>query len=445
MGCIRMPLQSNQRNSRSAGVEEASHGASPPHTPLPDTRQRRSLSFRGLPGDRQRLRPINWPSRSASAPAFWKCPTLRRHLRRWVGSRLRQRERRRLRNGPASTLHCKVAAGPSTGGALVDGTIVAVAAALFGFIFWKVAAVRPPLDANGGTSRRNPCLFWVVYQYLLVVYAGSTPGLRIAGLELARFDGSATTGSMRRWRVLASYLSAASLGMGYAWLFLDEDSLCWHDRITHTYLAPRGVDSHIEFLGRLRMAVSPSYHTGGPCWYAIVLCAFILAFFPSWCRLALGRSEPEAGCRAARGTERTCSRSNTKPISATFRSAPQPSATIATTTGSMNILSKAICGARTTDKAFLRACRPFRPLDFTEQDQLSHELLIRASRAAHAPTTSSRNTRCRSATQSGTHTSLADLPLAVPLDSVKHYEDYIARLHQIPRALSQDTEVLRAG
>ncbi len=43
------------------------------------------------------------------------------------------------------------------------------------------------------------------------------------------------------------------------------------------------------------------------------------------------------------------------------------------------------------------------------------------------------------------HLGLADLPLAVPLDSVKHYEDYIARLHQIPRALSQTTEVLRAG
>jgi hypothetical protein len=30
------------------------------------------------------------------------------------------------------------------------------------------------------------------------------------------------------------------LGMGYLWVFLDEDSLCWHDRITHTYLAPKG-------------------------------------------------------------------------------------------------------------------------------------------------------------------------------------------------------------
>ncbi len=45
----------------------------------------------------------------------------------------------------------------------------------------------------------------------------------------------------------------------------------------------------------------------------------------------------------------------------------------------------------------------------------------------------------------GIHTSLADLPLSVPFDSVKHYEDYIARLHQMPRVLSQTTEVLRAG
>ena len=45
----------------------------------------------------------------------------------------------------------------------------------------------------------------------------------------------------------------------------------------------------------------------------------------------------------------------------------------------------------------------------------------------------------------GIHTGLADLPLGMPFDSVKHYEDYIARLHQIPRVLTQTTEVLRTG
>ena len=47
--------------------------------------------------------------------------------------------------------------------------------------------------------------------------------------------------------------------------------------------------------------------------------------------------------------------------------------------------------------------------------------------------------------QNGVHTRLADLPLSVPFDSVQHYEDYISRLHQIPRVLEQTTEVLRQG
>jgi uncharacterized protein (DUF885 family) len=47
--------------------------------------------------------------------------------------------------------------------------------------------------------------------------------------------------------------------------------------------------------------------------------------------------------------------------------------------------------------------------------------------------------------QNGVHTRLADLPNAMPFDSVHHYEDYISRLHQIPRVLEQTTEVMRQG
>jgi uncharacterized RDD family membrane protein YckC len=120
----------------------------------------------------------------------------------------------------------------------IDGVIIGAASALSGFIFWKVALVRPPQIQLLSLAAAVPCLFWAAYQYLLIVYAGSTPGLRLARLQLTRFDGTPAKRSLRRWRVLASYLSGASLGMGYAWLFLDEDNLCWHDRITHTYLAP---------------------------------------------------------------------------------------------------------------------------------------------------------------------------------------------------------------
>ena len=125
------------------------------------------------------------------------------------------------------------------GASLVDWLIIAAASVLFGFIFWKVTAFRPPRIQMIGLVAGIPALFWAAYQYLLIVYAANTPGLSLTGLKLARFDGTPTNRSLRRWRVLAAWLSAVSLGMGYLWLFLDEDVLCWHDRITHTYLAPR--------------------------------------------------------------------------------------------------------------------------------------------------------------------------------------------------------------
>ena len=47
--------------------------------------------------------------------------------------------------------------------------------------------------------------------------------------------------------------------------------------------------------------------------------------------------------------------------------------------------------------------------------------------------------------QNGVHTRLADLPNAMPFDSVPRYQDYISRLHQIPRVLEQTTEVMQQG
>jgi uncharacterized RDD family membrane protein YckC len=123
--------------------------------------------------------------------------------------------------------------------AVVDDLIIAAACVLFGFIFWKITAIRPPRFQIAGLAIGLSGVLWAAYQYLLMVYAGTTPGLRAAGIKLARFDGSPAGRRLRRWRVLASYLSAVSLGMGYAWVFLDEDALCWHDRITHTYIAPK--------------------------------------------------------------------------------------------------------------------------------------------------------------------------------------------------------------
>ena len=97
-----------------------------------------------------------------------------------------------------------------------------------------------------------------------------------------------------------------------------------------------------------------------------------------------------------------------------------------------------------TDEEFLARIEAIATTGFSDQDQLSHDLLIRVLRQRIADF-DLKEYEMPINQQNGIHTSLADLPLSVPFDSVKHYEDYIARLHQIPRALTQTTEVLRAG
>lgn len=120
-----------------------------------------------------------------------------------------------------------------------DGVIVSAACVVFASVFWKLTAIRPPRLQTLEIASGLALLFWAAYQYLLIVFSGATPGLRMTRLQLCRFDGSPVNRRLRRWRVLASLLSAVSLGMGFAWVFLDEDALCWHDRITHTYLSPK--------------------------------------------------------------------------------------------------------------------------------------------------------------------------------------------------------------
>ena len=81
---------------------------------------------------------------------------------------------------------------------------------------------------------------------------------------------------------------------------------------------------------------------------------------------------------------------------------------------------------------------------FSEEDRTSHDLLQRTLQE-QIDDYDLKEYEMPLTAMGGLHTSLADLPNAMPLDTVKHYEDYIARLHQIPTALQQTEEVLRAG
>ena len=104
----------------------------------------------------------------------------------------------------------------------------------------------------------------------------------------------------------------------------------------------------------------------------------------------------------------------------------------------------AIAQRNEADRAFLRRLQAIATTGFSDQDQLSHDLLVRILEQRIADF-ELKEYEMPVNQQSGIHTFLADLPNSVPLDSVKHYEDYLARLQQIPRVLSETTEVLRAG
>src|SRR5271169_2851923 len=105
---------------------------------------------------------------------------------------------------------------------------------------------------------------------------------------------------------------------------------------------------------------------------------------------------------------------------------------------------EAIVQRHKTDEAFLAELQAIPTTGFSDQDQLSHDLMVRVLQQRGADF-ELKEYEMPINQQNGIHTNLADLPLSVPFDTVKQYEDYIARLHQIPRVLNQTIEVLRAG
>ena len=117
---------------------------------------------------------------------------------------------------------------------LIDALIVATATGLFGLIFLHLTGAEITGRMAAGLALALPGFFWALYQYLFLVYGGTTPGLQMTGLRLTTFAGDPVPRRERRWRALAMILSYASLGLGFLWAIVDEDGLGWHDRITRT-------------------------------------------------------------------------------------------------------------------------------------------------------------------------------------------------------------------
>ncbi len=122
---------------------------------------------------------------------------------------------------------------------VLDAAVVGCGGGLFAAVFFYMAGMPPVSRMLLACVAVVAGILWAIYMYGFLVYGGSTLGMKLAGLHLRAFDGGAVPQRTRRWRAVAMMISGVSLGMGFVWAVLDEDGLCWHDRISRSLLRPR--------------------------------------------------------------------------------------------------------------------------------------------------------------------------------------------------------------
>jgi len=123
---------------------------------------------------------------------------------------------------------------------MVDFSAVLVASATFALVFVKITGGMPESRLAPAVAAVVVGTLWSMYQYLFLVYSGTTPGMQVSGLALRDFNGEHMCRIARRNRAIGMMVAAVPLGLGFAWAFLDQDMLCWQDRMSHSYVVERG-------------------------------------------------------------------------------------------------------------------------------------------------------------------------------------------------------------
>lgn len=80
-------------------------------------------------------------------------------------------------------------------------------------------------------------IVYVQYFSLFTVFGGTTPGMMLRGLQVVDFSGEQPSSRQLLIRAAGYLLSAGTFFLGFLWATWDEDSLTWHDRVSHTYLS----------------------------------------------------------------------------------------------------------------------------------------------------------------------------------------------------------------
>ncbi len=122
---------------------------------------------------------------------------------------------------------------------MMDVTVVLVGLGAFLAVTQGVAAAlrQPPPTLEVSVIGAVFCILLAFYWIVYFRYFGRTAGMTWIGLRLLNFDAEPPTALQRRNRAFGAVLSAAALGVGFAWAAADEQRLCWHDRMSKTFVA----------------------------------------------------------------------------------------------------------------------------------------------------------------------------------------------------------------
>jgi uncharacterized RDD family membrane protein YckC len=172
------------------------------------------------------------PETARAARAAWPEPA-------WSGLKLEAQPRNEpeYEEKPASEPEVQLAPiGHRLMAALVDGAIITALFMGSAMVVVVAIATLPAARIMEICAAAAFLLVAMVYQTLFLTLAEATPGMRVAGISLCTFDGQIPTPEQLRSRLGALLLSIVPVGLGLAWALFDEDHLCWHDRLSRTYL-----------------------------------------------------------------------------------------------------------------------------------------------------------------------------------------------------------------
>lgn len=118
----------------------------------------------------------------------------------------------------------------------VDVTLIGAAVIAAGWVFAENTTSLPGPRGMMIGGMTAFVLAAVLYELLFFSLAHATPGMRYAHIGLWTFANERPTREQRWCRLAATTLSVLPVGLGILWSLFDEQRLCWHDRLSQTYL-----------------------------------------------------------------------------------------------------------------------------------------------------------------------------------------------------------------